>query len=274
MRDFDRKHLRLHGLDNQFPVSGFFVDMLLFLGEQICKDRNPGEHYKYKHAAQTEGLHIANNLGGNLGRLAFSTLDGDVHGLGWVAPSTKAAVRIVKNASAYEDRTVVLLPTNNRKNRHIKATNNGNVKIFKPFFASNRRTHDSEYLLLNYLDHFLENNSTDIGGEVVLVTERVPCANCTGIISSFSQKFKNISLNIVYFYETNSRDATSLLCAIQGNVRVYKASMSARGADATQILETTPSHRIHEVVLEQSEEMDSSAHVNSRTEGIRITLPR
>lgn len=273
MENIEGLSVRLCGpeaLSGREIISQFFIDALLCLGRKVFEDRYPGEHYAYKHIEQTNGLHIAEDLEGNLARLAFQTRDQVVHGAHWVAPSTRATVRIMKNADARRDGTIVVSSTRNRKQKRIKAVGThskytGQVGIISPIFHSTNRRQDSEYLLINYLAYFLTEQPTDLAGELVITTERVPCKHCTDVVFAFARRYANVRCNIVYFYETEDRDSTALLTAYTpSNLYLYKAAMSASGADATRITEQTPRLRLNRRVLDQAETMDSSAHVNSR----------
>lgn len=273
MENIEGMSVRLYdpeALSSREFVSQFFIDALLYLGRKILKDRYPGEHYAYKHIEQTNGLHIAEDLEGNLARLAFQTSDQAVHGVHWVAPSTRATVRIMKNADAHQDGTIVVSSTRNRKQKRIKAVGThpkykNRVGLISPMFQSKNRRQDSEYLLVNYLAYFLSGQQTDLAGELVIATERVPCKHCTDVILKFARAFVNVRCNIVYFYETEDRNPTALLTAdTPSNLYLYKAAMSVAGADATRITKQTSQLGLSSRVLAQAEAIDSSAYVTSR----------
>lgn len=274
MENIEGMSVRLYdpeALSSHECVSQFFIDALLCLGRKIHKDRYPGEHYAYKHIEQTNDLHIAKNLEGNIARLAFKTNDQAVHGVHWVAPSTRATVRIMKNADAHQDGTIVVSSTRNRKQKRIKAIGThsefkNTVGIISPIFQSNNRRQDSEYLLVNYLAYFLSGQSArESAGELVITTERVPCKHCTDVLFKFARAYVNVRCNIVYFYETEDREPAALLTAdTPSNLYLYKAAMSVAGADVTRITKQAPQLGLNSRVLDQAEAMDSSAHVISR----------
>ncbi|WP_369063403.1 deaminase domain-containing protein [Burkholderia gladioli] len=278
MENIEGLSVRLYGpeaFSGSETISQFFTNALLFLGRKIFEDRYPGEHYAHKNIQQMSGLHVAKDLEGNLARLAFQTSDKALHGIHWVAPSTRATVRIMKNADSHRNQTIVVSSTGNRKQKRIKAVSahpnyKDQVGLIQPTFRSSNRRQDSEYLLINYLAYYLANQPTDLAGELVITTERVPCKHCTDVIFAFARMYENVRCNIVYFYETEDRDSTALLTAdTPSNLYLYKAAMSASGAEATRISKLTPQHRISSRVLDQAEAIDSSAHINSRT---RATL--
>jgi hypothetical protein len=267
MHNSSQQSLRLFDGDITRSVTQTFADAVLILGRQLQKERDPGEHNKFKHVSQTELLHIAEGLEGNLGRMAFTVGDScDMKGLDCVAPSTRAAVQSFVNSDALGDNKIVLCPT--RKSKKIRLIRRRtNEFIFPPLFPAKERTHDSEYLLINYLglQLQLQRQQEDIEGEVILVTERIPCEHCFGVILQFAKKYPRFICNVVYFYETEERDPTSLITPdLPANLCLYKAAMSLRGADVTRITEHTPSHVISSRVLEQAESIDSSAHVSGR----------
>ena len=169
-------------------------------------------------------------------------------------------------AKARGDNTVVMLPTK----KQIRAASNFGEKVFPPFFKTTGRRHDSEYLLFNYLDNFLQYVPTSIGGEIVLVSERVPCFSCSNVIFRFAKKYCNLKISVIYFYETEGRDPRSLVELFSCDVRLYKFAMSAKGADGIQILPSTPHMLINGKVLEQAEEADFSAHIGSWAQGFKI----
>lgn len=265
MLDFVQQSLRLFDSDLNQRVSQTFVDSVLILGQMLHKDRNPGEHNGFKHIEQTSLLHIAKGLDGNLGRMAFTIGDSlELRGLDSIAPSTKVAVRSMVNSEALGANTTIICPT--RKSTKIRIIRNRKEElVFSPFFSSKKRRHDSEYLLMNYLGLQLESYPEDIYGEVILMTERIPCEHCFSVIREFAKKRQQFICNVVFLYETEGRNPASLITIdLPVNVRLYKAALALKGADVTRIEKSAPRHALNSRVLEQAERMDSSAHVSSR----------
>jgi hypothetical protein len=259
--------VRIFDPDLAASVSQAFIDAVMVLGRQVHKDRPPGMHYAYKHIKQTDLLHIAHGLNdkGNLGRMAFTIGSSPVlQGVKCIAPSTRGLDQALAHAHARADGTIVL--SRKGKGKKIQVTQGGAThRIVEPTFDAGARRHDSEYLLLNYLGSMLQHYPDDIEGELILLTERIPCKYCFAVIQQFVAKYRRFRCNVVYFYETAGRDPASLIHpGLPANIRIYKGAMRLTGADLVRIRTNKPHHALSDRVLEHAESMDTSAHVSGR----------
>ncbi|CAM3652313.1 putative deaminase of polymorphic toxin system [Rahnella sp. BIGb0236] len=65
------------------------------------------------------------------------------------------------------------------------------------------RVHDGERILVNVFQELLDNRHLNFN-TVIMITERIPCESCTGIISDFLSKNKNVKMLLAYWFSTGS----------------------------------------------------------------------
>lgn len=84
---------------------------------------------------------------------------------------------------------------------------------FEPSFSAlnSDRESDSEYLLLNFLAHAIDDHSLPPTGALSIISERIPCASCTSVIDQFLKKFPEITLGIFYMHDTANRVPSDFL---------------------------------------------------------------
>ncbi|MEM8511657.1 hypothetical protein RCH14_000948 [Massilia sp. MP_M2] len=266
--------VNIYDPDLTTTVSQAFVDAVILLGGQVHADRPPGMHNSSRNISQTDLLHIAHCLTdiGNLGRMAF-TLGGlpPLLGLECIAPSFKALPHALKDALARADGTIIL--SWHEIDGDIRLTRDGIVyPNLKPTFDAGGRRHDSEFLLLNLLAQILPHYGNNIEGELILLTERIPCKYCFEVLRQFAATYRRFRCNVVYFYETFKRNPASLINPnLPANIRLYKGAMHKTGADLTRIGSDTPHHALSDHVRKMAESMDASAHVFGRARGTSVT---
>lgn len=255
-------YVRLFDHWNGPTPSPFFIDALVELMRLVEADRGHGRHAKGRNSEQKFGLHLPRGpIRGNLARLRYDLPGVGIFGEGWIGASAKAR-RERFAMPKLRDGAVLLRATGINT---VACTSAGGTAQFAASFTTHDRMDDSEYLLINYLSHLLGNLGFIPHGELVLVTERIPCAHCFRVIQAFAAVHPAIQCGIAYLYETRGRSPASLLAPeVPGNVSLYKVSLNAGGVDAVRIRPETPDHFIAPRVLEQMEAADMSAHVSAR----------
>lgn len=207
---------------------------------------------------------------GNLAKVVLTC--GDVSwGADWIAPSFQIKNKILKAVTS-EDSQVVLTTENACiKVNSTRYINEGDPKVptrrkisesvsFQPKFLADcdeteNRTHDSEHLLLNYLDYLIEkklitrNNNKQ--GFLSIVSERIPCSSCARNIRDFLSAHDWITLRLFYFYDTPNRGPKEFLaeCTDHGMSAIEKIAISVH----VHVVEVkaNPSIVLSERVVEQ-----------------------
>lgn len=139
--------------------------------------------------ALAAGGHRTKNLTGNLGYIAYDGDDGSRWGASLIGASKSAKSWLILDSSTKQ---VVLNP---------------DIPIRLP--STGGRDQDSEYLLLNSLDHHLQSKDKN-SGKVELFTERHPCESCISVISEFLNHHPDISISITYVLDGSHTDHSIL----------------------------------------------------------------
>jgi hypothetical protein len=237
----------------------FLIDSLVKLGKDLRSQRNPAEHEALKNSPQTNLQHLANGMTGNLARLAYKDRSGLTWLTDWTGPSHRMKVQASAHTVAAGGEGVVLRPSEDKTSIVVE----GRFQLtFKKLLGNGKRTHDSEYLLLNLL-HYMSMNVAPInGGELVLVTELIPCEHCESLIRVFCSTHNHVDVSVAYMFETKDRRPKTLVQnALPTNLAFYKLAIHGTGASAVQITESTTMHALTDHVLEQGEDHDFSSHV-------------
>lgn len=237
----------------------FLVDSLIRLGRDLRGQRNPAEHEVLKNAPQVDLQHRATDMIGNLARLAYQDGSGVTWRTDWTGPSPRMKVQASAHANAAGGASVVLRPSMDKASIVVEGEW---PMTFARLLGSGKRSHDSEYLLLNLLHYVSLNGSPLNAGELVLVTELIPCRRCEHVIRDFSGKHKDVNVSVAFMFETKDRRPSALIrTALPINLAFYKLSIHGTGASAVQITSATPSHALKDRVLGQGEDHDFSSHV-------------
>jgi hypothetical protein len=175
-------------------------------------------YYFHRHFGEdARAIDPVNNrdLPGNLGA-CVQLLDDKVVGNSLIAPSGKlqSAIRDMQRDAFYAGtpiRSSVAGVLEDDGNMHLGKyaiwlsgyDPNGVVQFFGATLSANpvSRRRDSEWILLNICDDLLSHDPTQFN-TIVLVTERIPCASCTGVIVNFLQRHAEVRLVIAFLYDT------------------------------------------------------------------------
>lgn len=79
----------------------------------------------------------------------------------------------------------------------------GNNAVVLKIKYPSPKNHDSEYILLNLLHDELHKKGIN-SGRLQLITERIPCASCTIVISRFKADYPDVDVEVYYFMDTSS----------------------------------------------------------------------
>lgn len=185
-----------------------------------------------------------NLLNGNLGLISFSPDDSVFYGLNTLAGSFKVQKSISDALDLFND-TTINLSSDKDGNVAVERVVQGK-SIFHTFPAifKSKKTHDSEYLLLNYISQVLDQSSLE-NGKVLLITERLPCKHCLQVIIDFNEKYPNIEIHLMFLHLSGvnplskrkynkqntppkniDEDIENLLSKINDNIKVYKSDFS------------------------------------------------
>ena len=247
------------GADSRQDHTQFLVDSLIQLGRNLRDQRNPAEHEVLKNAPQVDLQHRAVDMIGNLARLAYQERSGETWLTDWTGPSHKVKVRASAHAVAGGGASVVLRPSEDKAWIVVEGER---PLTFSRLLGSAKRNHDSEYLLLNLLHYVSLNGSPLNAGELVLVTELIPCRHCELVIREFCCLHPDVDVSVAFMFETKDRWPNALVnTTLPSNLAFYKLAIHGTGASAVQITSTTPVHALADRVLEQGEDHDFSSHV-------------
>lgn len=197
------------------------VQSAFSLMKEILAQRSDSELQGSFKTKKGQWRHVPDDSeNGNLGKLVFvhNTLS---FGLNWIAASPNAELKIEGDIGdiAYELRhigsgRVIATPTT----------------IFEPhgllmevaYDADSARWIDSEYLLITLLDRVLKEKRI-FAGHLYLITERIPCTSCTGVIAEFLVKFPLVRCSIFYLWDIYNRGDDEFLANQRvKNVELHK----------------------------------------------------
>lgn len=177
-------------------------------------------------------LDVANGslIKGNLAKIVL-THDDKSWGVDWIAPSFQMRKSVLKSCTS--ERSQIVLTADDgfirvHANQSIDRSSSGGEEwndetwsdSFQPelkadFEQDNDRTHDSEHLLLNYLDYLIRNGTIkrtcDANGFLSIVSERIPCPSCTRNIREFLRRHTWINFRLFYLHDTTDRGPQQFL---------------------------------------------------------------
>lgn len=188
-------------------------------------------------------------IDGNIGCLILTSGENS-YGVEWVAASFKANAYL-KEVRAAESSYVLIEPTD--KNLiccHINVKKK--IAEFSPLFPARHmsRTHDCEYLLLNFLGHLIILGQVPNSGRLSLITERIPCESCAGIMCDFADRFRGITLDLFYMHDTTERQPESFFSDIgKRDIRLIKVAYRIV-VDLVEVTEN-PRLTVHSIAREQ-----------------------
>lgn len=160
---------------------------------------------------------------GNIGCLIL-TSGSHSYGVEWVAASFNLK-SYLKEVLESEGSYVLIEPQGKCIRSHIKKSDD--TSSFSPLFPAmeDDRTHDSEYLLLNFLGRAIEEKRVPATGRLSLITERIPCESCSAVMCAFLGRFSDITLDVFYLHDTQDRYPEDFLNSMsQHDVRVIKVA--------------------------------------------------
>lgn len=213
-------------LNNDKP---YYLEHLVDCVNRMLHFRDVGAHLAHNRAnSGASTLDKGNNriIEGNIACLVL-TSGLQSYGVEWVGASfnlKEYLKELLKSDGGY----LLIEPQGKCIHSHIK-TGDKNSKIppFSPLFPAmeDDRTHDSEYLLLNFLGHAIGNNCVPATGRLSLITERIPCESCTAVICQFLKTFCDITLDVFYLYDTHDRYPASFLNSVSAyDVQLFKVA--------------------------------------------------
>lgn len=214
----------------------YYLDFLANAVNHLLIVRNNAEYALHNVAkvAAPRMLNVAKGsiLQGNLAKLALSC-DTMTWGVDWIAPSFKIKDALLKSTTS--ERSQVVLTVKGEKIRvqtieidylkkpgteeMIEKEREGTYRFAPSFHATcngdDDRRHDSEHLLLNYLQHLIDNKKiqqqNSANGFLSIISERIPCSSCTNTIRGFLDQNSWINLRLFYFYDTKDRGVRDFL---------------------------------------------------------------
>lgn len=204
---------------------------------------------RINHAPRMLDVAKGSILHGNLAKLALSC-DNSTWGVDWIAPSFKIRDALLKSTTSARSQVVLTaegetinvqtIEIDNLKepgtDEMIETTRIGAYQFDTIFHATcndDDRRHDSEHLLLNYLQHLINNKKIQqkncANGFLSIISERIPCSSCTNTIRDFLARNSWINLRLFYFHDTENRGASDFLTE-SGNkqiVAINKIALSS-----------------------------------------------
>ena len=225
--------------DNNKP---YYLAHLVDCVNRMLRFRDVNNYLAHNRAnSGASRLDKANNriIEGNIGCLILSS-GNHSHGVEWVAASFNMK-DYLKEVLASEGSYVLIEPQGKCIRSHIKAGDE--ASSFPPLFPAleDDRTHDSEYLLLNFLGHAIEQGRVPGTGRLSLITERIPCESCSAVMCGFLARFNQITLDVFYLHDTQDRQPEAFLNSLdQHDVRLIKVAFHT----AVDLLEVRENPRV------------------------------
>lgn len=171
---------------------------IVLMADKVLSYRTMAEYFLELHTNQSSNnLHAVEELNGNYGRIIFSDSDGNITGDNWISASSKkrrATKEVIQNSQNKEFYFKSTL-----SGKEIGKYDGGDhaVGTLVPKFHGPAKN-DSEYLLINALASTI---SKDTHGTLYLMTERIPCGSCSGVIKEFLDVYENVNLVLFYMFD-------------------------------------------------------------------------
>lgn len=146
---------------------------------------------------------VSKDMPGNLGNFRF--LSGtEVFGGGIIASSAKTKYELEEYYEREGIFAVVVkaLACGRLWYEDPRLPENNNAVIVEIKYPA-PKNHDSEYILLNLIHRELGLRGIN-NGRLQLITERIPCASCTSVISRFKADHPDVEVEVYYFMDTMS----------------------------------------------------------------------
>ena len=179
-------------------VSDFEKEAVTRLMNRVVELRDRGEHDGVQLPGSSDTIPFACDLYGNLGALVFLN-DGVAFGEGWIASSLSTKYELEDYFQKLGVNPLLLKATDCGTLLFPDFNEPENCRIATPKYSSPKRaTHDSEYLLINFLAGCLEHEKIT-KGILYLLTERIPCEHCTSVIRRFQTDFRDVRTSVMYF---------------------------------------------------------------------------
>lgn len=209
------------------PVNEFVersLDDLARLIDAVRLHRRPDAYARQNSAYPTLELYDAAKsayIDGNLGRMVL-VAGKDRYCGDWIAPSYMARTNVLNRPFGCPPDTVIYAPSDSLIRIAVPAfTFGGRAPLWRTssdispslgtskrnFSSVDSKTNDSEYLLLNTLTDRLHKewkHLLQMPTKLILLTERIPCESCTGVIDEFRKLFPTIEFFLIYLYDTSA----------------------------------------------------------------------
>lgn len=187
------------------PRSDFETQAVIKLMNRMLELREPGDHEGLGSEGNGDSVPVASELFGNLGNLVFLH-GGTAYGEGWIASSLKSKYELADYFKRIEVKPVQLSATKCGTPFWKSLDDPDSVHIFQPRYKTAiKKSHDSEYLLINFLAEAMSEMKVN-EGTLYLLTERIPCAHCTRVIKQFKEDFSRVEVCVMYFLNTQTTD--------------------------------------------------------------------
>jgi len=203
----------------------YYLEHLISCTNRMLYYRDVSTYLAHNRTNSGEStLDKANNklIDGNIGCLIFTSGDRS-YGIEWVAASFNAK-KYLAEVHQSEGGYVLIEPQGNDIRCRIGDSQSVD---FPPLFSASQldRTHDSEYLLLNFLGWRISSGKLPNSGRLSLITERIPCSSCTAVICKFVDMFKDVTLDIFYMHDTTNCTSESFFSSIaERDIRLLKVA--------------------------------------------------
>lgn len=210
-------------LDNNKP---YYMEHLVDCVNRMLHFRDVSTYLAHNRAnSGASTLDKGNNriIEGNIGCLIL-TSGIQSYGVEWVAASFNLK-NYLKELLKSEGSYVLIEPEGKCIRSHIKTGDE--TSSFPPLFPAmeDDKTHDSEYLLLNFLGRAIEEEMVPATGRLSLITERIPCESCSAVICGFLDRFSEITLDVFYLHDTQDRYPENFLNSVSRyDVRLIKVA--------------------------------------------------
>lgn len=174
--------------------------------EGLVRFRDDPNAYKGRMGGDDDQACLTDLLG-NIARISFRTTEGETLGADWIGASAEARKAVHKYIQDFEPSTKLVVSYRDGTFEFDAPSPSKPFKPFKPRHPSTQtdRFRDSEYALLNMLSEWLFNRQKP-AGHLLLITERIPCASCTSVLTHFLQVHTNVTATVHFLFDTIAND--------------------------------------------------------------------
>lgn len=195
------------------------ISRLVKLLEGLVRFRDDPHAYRGRSGGGDE-LACLTDILGNIARMSFRSVEGETLGENWIGASAEARKVVREYINDHEPNSQLVV---SYRDGRFEFDAPGTSNPLKPHHSPTQtdRLRDSEYALLNMLSEWLSSKQNP-AGHLLLITERIPCASCTSVLTQFLQKHEKVTARVHFLFDTAANNEAREAWDFNEDVKAFK----------------------------------------------------